>query len=63
VILKSVSPDGTRSGLTIEMVLVGGKHRTLTEFRELASAAGLEVIAAGPQTSGYFVVECRPKIG
>lgn len=62
VVLKSVSPDGTRRGLTIEMVLVGGKHRTLTEFRELAQAAGLEILAAGPQASGYFVVECRPKI-
>ena len=60
VVLKSVSPDGTRRGLTIEMVLVGGKHRTLTEFRELARTAGLEVLAAGPQPSGYFVVECRP---
>lgn len=63
VVLKSVSPDGAPRGLTIEMVLVGGKHRTLTEFRELAQAAGLEVIAAEPQASGYFVVECRPKIG
>jgi hypothetical protein len=60
VVLKSVSPDGARSGLTIEMVLLGGKHRSLTEFRELARVAGLEVVAAGPQASGYFVVECRP---
>jgi hypothetical protein len=63
VVLKSVSPDGTRSGLTIEMVLVGGKHRTLTEFRELAQAAGLEILAAGNRKSGYFVVECRPRSG
>jgi hypothetical protein len=63
VVLKSVSPDGTRSGLTIEMVLVGGKHRTLAEFRELAQAAGLEILAAGKQASGYFVVECRPRSG
>lgn len=60
VVLKSVSPDGARRGLSIEMMLVGGKHRSLTEFRELAHAAGLEVSAAGPQESGYFVVECRP---
>ena len=60
VVLKSVSPDDARSGLTIEMVLVGGKHRSLREFSELARAAGLEVLAAGPQASGYFVVECRP---
>jgi 2,7-dihydroxy-5-methyl-1-naphthoate 7-O-methyltransferase len=60
VVLKSVNPDGARRGLTIEMVLLGGKHRTLTEFRELARDAGLEVIAAGLQESGYYVVECRP---
>ncbi len=58
VVLKSVSPDGARSGLTIEMVLLGGKHRTLSEFQELARAAGLDIVAAGPQASGYYVVEC-----
>ena len=58
VVLKSVSPDGARSGLTIEMVLLGGKHRTLGEFQELARAAGLDIVAAGPQASGYYVVEC-----
>lgn len=60
VVLKSVSPDDARPGLSIEMMLVGGKHRSLTEFRQLAQAAGLEIVAAGPQESGYFVVECRP---
>ncbi|MGH7491225.1 MAG: methyltransferase [bacterium] len=60
VVLKNVSPDRARRGLTIEMVLLGGKHRSLTEFRELARTAGLEVLAAEPQASGYFVVECRP---
>jgi len=59
VVLKSVSPDGARSGLRIEMVLAGGKQRTLNEFRELAQGAGLEVSNAGQQGS-YFVVECRP---
>ncbi|MGH7493014.1 MAG: methyltransferase [bacterium] len=29
VVLKGVSPDGASSGLTIEMVLLGGKHRSL----------------------------------
>jgi hypothetical protein len=42
------------------MVLVGGKDRSLTEFRELARAAGLEVSATGRQPSGRAVVECRP---
>jgi hypothetical protein len=41
------------------MVLLGGRTRTVSEFRELARGAGLEVVAAGRQ-SAYFVVECRP---
>jgi 2,7-dihydroxy-5-methyl-1-naphthoate 7-O-methyltransferase len=66
VVLKSVSPDGTPKDLTIEMVLLGGKHRNESEFRELARAADLEVTAAAPTpvgettSGGYFVVECRP---
>jgi precorrin-6B methylase 2 len=59
VVLKSVGPDDVSSGLSIEMVLVGGKHRTVTEFREFAQQAGLVVSAAGQQPAGYFVVECR----
>jgi hypothetical protein len=42
------------------LVLVGGKSRSLAEFRELSRAAGLEVFATGRQPSGRFVVECRP---
>jgi hypothetical protein len=60
VVLKSVGPDDAPRGLWIEMVLLGGKHRTVTEFRELAREAGLEVLATGRQPSGHFVVECRP---
>lgn len=60
VILKSVEPDDTPKDLTIEMVLLGGKHRTLSEFRDLASNAGLEVIAAGQQPN-YYVVECHAR--
>jgi hypothetical protein len=41
------------------MVLVGGKSRTLTEFRGLAAASGLEVVAATSH-GRRFVVECRP---
>jgi hypothetical protein len=33
--------------------------RTLSEFCDLARAAGLEVQATGWQPSGRFVVECR----
>jgi precorrin-6B methylase 2 len=60
VILGSVSRDEEQRNLVIEMVLLGGRHRTVTEFRELAREAGLEVLAAGRQPSGHFVTECRP---
>jgi len=59
ILLSGVSPDGTRSPLTIEMVLLAGKHRSLREFRELATAVGLEVTSA-EHSGRYFVVECRP---
>ena len=42
------------------LVLVGGKQRSLREFRDLARVAGLEVSAAELQPSGRFVVECKP---
>jgi hypothetical protein len=64
VVLKSVGLDGASGDLYIEMVLLGGKHRTIAEFRELARQSGLEVVSAGQspaeQSPGYFVVECRP---
>jgi 2,7-dihydroxy-5-methyl-1-naphthoate 7-O-methyltransferase len=60
VVLGGVGADAAPRGLVIEMVLLGGKHRTLAEFRELAREAGLEVMAAERQPSGDFVVECRP---
>ena len=60
VVLGGVVPEGAPRRLTIEMVLLGGKNRTVAEFRELAREAGLKVLAAERQQSGYFVVECRP---
>ena len=44
------------------LVLVGGKERTLTEFRALARRAGLGVTATRRQPTGRFVVECRPTV-
>jgi hypothetical protein len=41
------------------LVLVGGKDRTLDEFRALARDAGLEVSATGRQQSGKTLVVCR----
>ena len=42
------------------MVLVGGKGRSLDEFRAIARDAGLTVSAVGRQLSGRTIVECRP---
>jgi SAM-dependent methyltransferase len=62
VVLNGVVPDedGGPSPALLMMVLVGGRERSLAEFRELARAAGLEVEAAEGQPSGRFVVACRP---
>jgi SAM-dependent methyltransferase len=60
VILGGVSPDDRADPQLLMMVLLGSKDRTLTEFRELANAAGLKVQAAGRLPSGRFAVECRP---
>ena len=61
VLLNGVSPDDAAgpSPALLMMVLLGGKDRTLGEFRELARGAGLEVQASTRQPSGRFVVECR----
>lgn len=63
VIVGGVSPDEEDGGVDpalLMLVLVGGKHRSLAEFRALARAAGLAVSAAGRQASGRYLVECRP---
>jgi len=61
VVLGGVSPD-TPTGPSPELlmlVLVGGRDRTLTQFRELAGPVGLQVTVAGRLSSGRFAVECR----
>jgi hypothetical protein len=60
--VNGISPDedGSPPPELLMMVLVGGRRRRLSEFRELARAAGLEVSAAGRNASGRFIVECRP---
>jgi SAM-dependent methyltransferase len=60
VILGGVLPDDSAPSLTPQLVLLGGKDRTLSEFRDLAHQAGLTVQAAGRLPSGRFAVECRP---
>jgi hypothetical protein len=60
VILGGVSADEAPRSLGIDMLVAGGKTSTLTQFAELARQAGLDVTAARTQSSGRFVVECRP---
>ena len=60
VLLNGVRPAGNASPELLMMVLVGGRDRTLAEFRELARESGLEVRAFGSQPSGRFIVECGP---
>jgi 2,7-dihydroxy-5-methyl-1-naphthoate 7-O-methyltransferase len=60
IVLGGVSADDAPRSLGIDMLVAGGKTSTITQFTELARRAGLEIIAAGPQASGRYVVECRP---
>ena len=59
IVLNGVTPDDKPSTSLMMMVLVGGKDRTVSEFRRLAEAAGLRVSATARQPSGRFVVECH----
>jgi SAM-dependent methyltransferase len=59
VVTGGVSPADERPGLAVEMLLAGGRQRTLDEFGALAREAGLSVVAAARQAAG-FVVECAP---
>src|SRR6266704_3028688 len=60
VVLDGVTDEDAPRRLVIEMLLVGGASNTLSEFAELARAAGLEVASVQRQASGGLVVECRP---
>jgi hypothetical protein len=60
VVLGGVSPDDAPRILAIDMLVAGGKTSTVTQFTELTRRAGLEILVAGPQASGRFVIECRP---
>jgi SAM-dependent methyltransferase len=61
VVIGGVVPDdgGVPPPELLMLVLIGGKERCLTEFSELARAAGLEVRASGRLLSGRFAVECH----
>lgn len=60
VAFQGAGPGEVASPELLMLVLVGGRSRTLDEFREMAGAAGLEVRAFRRQPSGRGVVECRP---
>jgi hypothetical protein len=61
IVIGGVSPEGADpSPELLMLVLVGGRGRSLEEFRELARTAGLQVEASGRQPTGRFVVQCRP---
>ena len=60
VVFTGAGPGEEASPELLMMVLVGGKARTLDEFREMARQAGLEVRAVGRQPSGRPIVECHP---
>lgn len=62
LVLNGVSPDdaGPASPELLMLVLVGGKQRTLKEFREIALAAGLDVTGT-KQAGERFLVECQPR--
>jgi hypothetical protein len=60
LVLNGVTPEDRAFPDLLMLVLVGGKERTLAEFRVLADEAGLKVRASGRQKSGRFVVECVP---
>ncbi len=61
VILGGVSPDDASRSLGIDMLVAGGRTSTLTEFGALARRAGLDIVAAGTQSSGRFAVECQAR--
>jgi hypothetical protein len=58
-VLGGVAADEAPRSLVIDMLVAGGQTSTITEFTELARQAGLQVIAAGTQPSGRYVVECQ----
>jgi SAM-dependent methyltransferase len=60
VVLGGVTPGPAATDDLLMLVLLGGKERTLPEFRELARSAGLEVVRTGLTGGGRYAVECRP---
>jgi SAM-dependent methyltransferase len=60
VVFTGAGPGEDASPALLMMVLVGGRERSMDEFREMAREAGLDVRAVRRQPSGRVIVECRP---
>lgn len=60
MIMGGLSGNDPPNPELLMMVLVGGRDRTVAEFRRLAAAAGLAVQSTARNSAGRFVVECRP---
>jgi len=60
VIFSGSGPGEEASPDLLMLVLVGGRSRTVDEFREMAGKAGMRVTAAGRAPSGRVLIECRP---
>jgi 2,7-dihydroxy-5-methyl-1-naphthoate 7-O-methyltransferase len=59
VLVGEVNPGERASPELLMLVLVGGRDRTLAEFREMARECGLTISASGRNRAGRFLVECR----
>jgi hypothetical protein len=60
VAFTGAGPGEEASPELLMLVLVGGRARTLEEFREMAREASLEITLVGRQPSGRVIVESRP---
>jgi 2,7-dihydroxy-5-methyl-1-naphthoate 7-O-methyltransferase len=60
VVFTGAGPGEEASPELLMLVLVGGRGRTLEEFREMGREAGLQLTAAGRQPTGRFIAEFRP---
>jgi hypothetical protein len=60
VVFTGVGPGEEAPPELLMMVLVGGRGRTLDEFRQMGREAGLEMGAVGRQPSGRYIAEFRP---
>ena len=58
-VVAFTSIDEEASPELMMLVLVGGKGRSLSQFRAIAAAAGLAITATGRQPTGRAIVECR----